>query len=98
VRGTDRIPMAPLAKDVVPGVLVHRVVARQEDLARRHQVIENPTGQAPRQPPARPAPFAEDAVVAGGMAGGQGAERTQEITAKRISKDTNPSLAVYNTA
>src|SRR5208282_264193 len=54
-------------------------VARQKDPTRRRPVVEDPTGQTPGQPPGRPAAFAEDAVVAGGMARRQGAQGSQEV-------------------
>jgi hypothetical protein len=79
VSGTDRIAVATLAKDPLARVLIDRVIASQEDPARRHQMVEDPASQAPRQPPARPAAFAEDFVVAGGMARGQGAKGSQEV-------------------
>src|SRR5262249_6791787 len=50
-----------------------------EDPTCGHEVSEDPTSQTPRQSPGRPAALAEDAVVAGGVAGGQGAEGPQEV-------------------
>ncbi len=79
MRRANRVPVAPLAEDVVTGVLVHGVIASEEDPTGRHEVMEDPTGQALRQSPGRPAAFAEDPVVAGGVAGGQGTEGPQEV-------------------
>ena len=71
--------MAALAEDLVAGVLIDGVVASQEDSAVGHEVVEDPAGQAAGQPPGGPAALGEDAVVAGGVARGQGAEGAQEV-------------------
>jgi len=41
----------PLPKTFTAGVLIDRVVARQKDAVFRDEVIEDPSGQATRQPP-----------------------------------------------
>ena len=53
VRGADRIAVTCLAKDLGPGVFLDGIIARQEDAALGAQVVADPTGQAPGQPPAR---------------------------------------------
>jgi hypothetical protein len=79
VAGADRVAVAGLAEDLVAWVFGDRVVTGQQDTAFRHEVVKDPTAKAAGQPPAGPAPFGEDFVVAGGVAGGQGAEGAQQV-------------------
>src|SRR5262249_50586038 len=79
VRGADRVSMASFAEDLVARVLIDGVVTSQKDATFRHEMVEDPAGQAPGQLPGRPAAFAEDAMVTGGMARRQGAEGAQQF-------------------
>jgi hypothetical protein len=71
--------MASFAEDLVARVLIDGVVTSQKDATFRHEMVEDPAGQAPGQLPGRPAAFAEDAMVTGGMARRQGAEGAQQF-------------------
>ena len=63
--------MAALAVDLGAAVLVHGVVADHEDGPVGDPMVEDEPGQDPRQLQGRPASLGEDAVIAGGVAGGQ---------------------------
>ena len=63
--------MAALAVDLGAAVLVDGVVAGQEDGPVGDAMVEDELGQEPCQPERGPAAPGEDAVIAGGMAGGQ---------------------------
>src|SRR5262249_6065829 len=54
-------------------------VARQEDGAVGHQLLQDPGGQELGQSPTRPAALREDAAVAGGIAGDERPQGAQEI-------------------
>ena len=66
-----RIAMTALAMDRGAAVLVNGVVADDGDGPVGDPPVEDEPGQGPRQLQGRPAPLGEDAVIAGGVAGGQ---------------------------
>src|SRR5437588_276907 len=51
VRGADRVAVAALAEDLRASVLVDGVITGQEGAVLRDEVVEDPSGQAARQPP-----------------------------------------------
>ena len=63
--------MTALAIDLGAAVLVDGVVADDRDGPVGDPPVEDEPGQDPRQLQGRPAPLGEDAVIAGGVAGGQ---------------------------
>ena len=66
-----RVAMAPLAVDLGAAVLVNGVVARQVDGPVGGPMIDDEPGEDPRQLGGRPAAPRQDAMIAGGVAGGQ---------------------------
>ncbi len=71
VRGTDGVAMPALAVDLLPRMLRDGVVAADRDRAARNETIDDASRENPRQPPRRPAPLREHAVIARPMAFGQ---------------------------
>jgi hypothetical protein len=76
--------MAALAVDPGAAVLVDGIVAGQEDGSVADVMVEDELRQEASQAEGGPTPFREDAVIAGGMSGGQprdGAEQVGDGTA-----------------
>jgi hypothetical protein len=79
VGGADGVAMAALAVDVGAGVLGDGVVASQRDGAFGRESGEDRVCEPARQRPEGPAIPGEDAVVAGGVPGCEGAEGPHQV-------------------
>src|SRR5262249_29416641 len=75
----DGVAGAPLAEDRRAAVPVDGVAARQGDRLAGGEPAEGDARQGAGQRPEGPAPPGEDAVVAGGMTGGQAAKGAQQV-------------------
>ncbi len=72
--GPDRIAVAGFTVHLLTRMFIDGVITGQQDTPLRHEVVDDPTGQAVGQPPAGPTSFGEDTVIAGGMTRSQGTE------------------------
>ena len=88
VRGTDGVAMPALAVDLLPRMLRDGVVAADRDRAARNETIDDASRENPRQPPRRPAPLREHAVIARPMAFGQRPGDPQQTT-DRVATDAH---------
>jgi hypothetical protein len=79
VSRADRVAVAALAVDLLAAVLVDGIVADQRDGLVRGEAAEEEAGQGAGQGPWGPSSSGEDAVVAGGMAGGQAAGSAEQV-------------------
>jgi len=79
VRRADRVAVAALAVDLRAAVLIDGIVAGQRDGLAGGDAAKDGAGQGVGQGPGGPLPPGEDAVVAGGMAGGQAAGGAKQV-------------------
>src|SRR5262249_3695335 len=79
VRRARRVARPRLAVDLLALVFGDRIVAGHGDGAGRQPAAQNVAGQGPAEPPQRATAAGEDAVVAGGMAGGEGVGGAQQV-------------------
>ena len=79
VGGADRVAMTALAIDLGTGMLRDGIITRQFDDILGRESSEDHLGESPRQMPAAPRTAREDAVITGGVPGGQGAQAAEQV-------------------
>ena len=89
VGGADRVAMTALAIDLGTGMLCDGIITSQFDDILGRESGEDHSGESPCQIPAVPGTAREDAVIAGGVSGGQGAQAAEQVADGMSAKGQN---------